>query len=348
MKKVAELNIFYYFAQINESTLKMIEEFDEELSKYNGNKITVTNLKSAGDITETVARSVTESIMNSKSSSMNSTAGKRIRTKTIAKSISWNFPDFKKYKAKLYTATRKNFKLDELAFGDIVYEKSEVELYVAENPFAQGALRYAQACYLNSDPSNKDQTKFVKSVIKRSKFADERYNTLKYMKESIESHVVSDYLASEFNKISPSKKRIRFVGINIIKIEETGELYSIEEYFDGSFEKWSNNAGFINEDVYSATLDAFAHWSFQATKEYLVVTDLQGSHTGREYVLTDPAVTCPQDFDRFSLTNLAKGGLKEFFKSHRCNHICKKLGLKKHKYQTLPDRELTSSMTQLK
>lgn len=349
MKSVASLNLFYYFAQINETTLRMIEEFDEELIKYNGSKINVTNLKSAGDITDTVTKSVTDSIMSSKSSSMNATAGKRMRSKLMSsKGIIWSIPELKRYKVKLYQAKRQGFKLDELAMGDIVYEKSEVELYVAVSPFAAGALRYAFACYLNVDPSNRDQSKFIKSVIKQSKFADEKYNTLKYMKESIESHIVSDYLAKEFNKISPSKKSIRFVGINIVKIEETGELYSIEDYFDGRFEKWSNNAGFINEDSYSATLDAFAHWSYQATNQYLVVTDLQGCHAGTEYVLTDPAVTCPADFDRFSLTNLGKQGLKEFFVSHRCNHICKKLGLKKHKYQTQPDRLLSSSMTQLK
>ena len=30
--------------------------------------------------------------------------------------------------------------------------------------------------------------------------------------------------------------------------------------------------------------------------------------------------------------------LKFFFKNHQCNNICKKLLLKKHKYQELPDR----------
>lgn len=68
-----------------------------------------------------------------------------------------------------------------------------------------------------------------------------------------------------------------------------------------------------------------------------------------KYILTDPAITCPDDFDRFSLTNLSRKGLKKFFESHQCNHICEKLKLKKHDYQLRDEcRAITSDMTQVK
>ena len=46
---------------------------------------------------------------------------KRIRTKTINECIHWNVSEFKKHKATLYEPTRKNFQLNEMALGDIVY-----------------------------------------------------------------------------------------------------------------------------------------------------------------------------------------------------------------------------------
>ena len=68
----------------------------------------------------------------------------------------------------------------------------------------------------------------------------------------------------------------------------------------------------------------------------------------KEYVLTDPAIACPEDHDRFTASNLGIKGVQKFFQSHQCNHICKHLKLKKHKYQVKPDREIKPDMTKLK
>ena len=95
--------------------------------------------------------------------------------------------------------------------------------------------------------------------------------------------------------------------------------------------------------------DAFAHWSYQASNEYLIVTDLQGMIIeNREYVLTDPAIACPEDHDRFTASNLGIKGVEKYFQSHQCNHICKYLKLKRHKYQVKPDRAFTAAMTIIK
>ena len=44
MKSIVNKNISYYFAEINKSTVKMINEFDVELVALNGEKIHVLNL----------------------------------------------------------------------------------------------------------------------------------------------------------------------------------------------------------------------------------------------------------------------------------------------------------------
>ena len=68
----------------------------------------------------------------------------------------------------------------------------------------------------------------------------------------------------------------------------------------------------------------------------------------KEYILTDPAIACPEDHKRFSSTNLGIKGVQKFFQTHKCNNICQYLKLKKHKYQSLPDRTFDPSMTKIK
>ena len=81
----------------------------------------------------------------------------------------------------------------------------------------------------------------------------------------------------------------------------------------------------------------------------MIVTDLQGFIVDKkDYILTDPAIQSPEGHDRFSTTNLGKKSVKKYFEKHQCNHICKHLKLKKHKYQKLPDREAGAYVTVIK
>ena len=55
---------------------------------------------------------------------------------------------------------------------------------------------------------------------------------------------------------------------------------------------------------------------------------LQGVRTGKDtYTLTDPAVHCPADMNRFTRTNFGAAGFDAFFSSHTCGPTCKALGL---------------------
>ena len=77
--------------------------------------------------------------------------------------------------------------------------------------------------------------------------------------------------------------------------------------------------------------------------------DLQGIIiNSKEYVLTDPAIACPEDHNRFTASNLGIKGVQKYFQSHQCNHICKHLKLKRHKYQVKPDRVFVDAMTKIK
>jgi hypothetical protein len=92
-----------------------------------------------------------------------------------------------------------------------------------------------------------------------------------------------------------------------------------------------NNEGNVNLEEYSSLLNAFSHWTFEYTKEYLIVTDLQGFvYKNNEFILTDPAIICSKEPEKFGLANQGKKGVNNFFENHQCNYICRFLNLKKH------------------
>ena len=271
LKRLVDLKVIYYFTQINESTVKMIEEFNEELTTLGGQTIKVVDMKTADGLLETVYKSISSTIHESKSRSRTMTHGKALKSKKLAP-LDWDLAKFKRYQIKLNKPIY-DFSLEDIKTVKIRYMSIDAELYMPSQPFAEGALRYAHAAYLVDPTVGRSKLKYV---IKESKFGDSKYNTREYVEESIECQVMSVFLAEEFEKESQSSKSLRFVGISYAKVNETGEYFSLEEYMEGSFFKMSNNAGFLDEDAYSATLDAFTHWSYQFTKEYLIVTDLQG------------------------------------------------------------------------
>ena len=79
------LNVEYYFAEINESTAKMIDEFNKEINEIdNGREIKQMTLNKADDLLVSVSMSIAATIMNSKSLSMHTMErGKQAKKFTV-------------------------------------------------------------------------------------------------------------------------------------------------------------------------------------------------------------------------------------------------------------------------
>lgn len=341
LQDLVDNSVEYYFAEINDSTAKMIEEFNKVLATIQGRDIKVMKLANAGDLLESVATSITSTILNSQSVSIHAGGGnKPLKTYAIDRSpIDWSQTNdnFEHVQVELQETSFESA-LTNLKHATVTFRKRRVDVLLARKPFAKGGLRYAYAALVNMGTTERPD--WVKSVLKESIFAGAEYNTEKYYKQLVEVQVVAKYLASEFVVAAKGEKSLRFLNVCLAQEKKTGVYYTVEDYMEGVFIKWMNNAGIVNEEDYACTLNAFSHWTYEATNHYLLVTDLQGFKLDADssYLLTDPAITCLDDWDRFSSTNLGKKGLKKFFQTHQCNSICQKLKLERHRYQTLPNR----------
>ena len=133
--------------------------------------------------------------------------------------------------------------------------------------------------------------------------------------------------------------------LQVFTEDGTPKYYTVEPVLPDYklFKKWNNNVGFVNEKISSTTLDAFTHWTYDATGGFLTVVDLQGVDRKDKYVLTDPAINCLDPV--FGRTNLGQLGMKYFFKTHLCGEVCSKMGLKPNQYYSTTTLAETSKVS---
>ena len=253
LKELTAKNIYYYFAEVNKSTLRMIVEFDKELVAINGNPIKVMKLSSALDLPKSVTLSVQRSILESKSMSLHSTRGKSIKSILIdSRPVDWSEAGMKKYKAK-YLSAKYNGSISELKTKSIEFDEKDVEIWIAPKPFAKGCMRFAYAGYVNVAGTMR------KSVLKESIFKEKSFNTKESYEKLLENQVLAAFLAKKFFDILKMRidRSVRFIDVNLICLPSEDKYLCIEDFIEGSFVKWMNNAGYVDEDIYSCTLGTF-------------------------------------------------------------------------------------------
>ena len=138
--------------------------------------------------------------------------------------------------------------------------------------------------------------------------------------------------------------------VQIFEIDGSPKYFNVEVLlsdYKERFKKWNNNCGYVSEKNYSATLDAFSHWTYTVTEGFLMVVDLQGVDRDDKYILTDPSIHCKEP--RFGLTNLGNYGMEQFFKSHRCGSVCEAMKLEKNRYmKSTTPRRLSKLLTKIR
>ncbi|CAG8808306.1 25628_t:CDS:2, partial [Racocetra persica] len=204
---------------------------------------------------------------------------------------------------------------DEYYFINSNLIEQDISFKLAPQPFSVGAERYA---YFALDTSFGQANKLV---IK--KYHDVKISTTERYLESVEISNIAYFFSTKFNiaaKRVGVNKKVRFINAKVLHDKADNTYYSIEKYIDNAeFKKFNVSSGLITE--FHSILEAFAHFTYQYSEEYLVVYDLQGVELHDEFLLTDPAIHCI-DLLRFGNTNLGKRGIQKcFLAKHKCNDI---------------------------
>jgi hypothetical protein len=362
LKNVFDKGIDYYFTRINETTDIMIEAFNREIDLLSKKKIQTFELKQDQEILNSLVTSLTFTIGNTQTLSMlydEERESLEPKNKEIKRG-SLNFKNdshLKEHDAEIYefefklkeSSKEKKISFEEEDFFSfevlkemkqnydkkikdgkkieqfIKINRKPAKIKLSESPFSKGNLRYAYACKIKKE-GDKD---FKEYVAKNSLFKNGSGDRYENMKRNIFLQLLAKYFAEEFLKESKSVIPVKFLNVFLIQLADTHEYYSIEDYLDGTFQKWNGSLGMINPTIYSSTLVSFSHWVYEKTDHYLIVNDLQGFRRGQingeEYVLTDPAISCIER--QFTGTDLGQFGIIKYFEKHECNKHCKELKL---------------------
>jgi hypothetical protein len=133
---------------------------------------------------------------------------------------------------------------------------------MANIPFAEGGMRYAFYAY--------DLMLKQKLVTKENK--KHKYNSIEQMSRDIELVYICQHLVNTFNSsvveyIPDTRLLLTFVHTFLIEIPALKKFFYAENYIDGVYEKFNNNAGWANNKASESSFisQAFSHYSYQAT-----------------------------------------------------------------------------------
>jgi len=201
----------------------------------------------------------------------------------------------------------------------------------------KGGCRSISLCF-HYETKEETSQRILKKYIDYTSTVDE----LSCMRCDLQCQAVAGYLAKSFSSLPVISKKIEYLdatGIRFVDKEDRIRYGCVENVLEGDYLKWSNNFSYVRgstDEDFSATLQAFSHWTHSVTNGYLMIIDVQGvKNSENRFTLTDPAIHCT-DEARFGDSNIGSEGMEEFFKHHECNQICKALKLKKHAASNLP------------
>nr|CCA22984.1 alpha kinase putative [Albugo laibachii Nc14] len=196
-------------------------------------------------------------------------------------------------------------------------------------PFATGQLRNAYYLQDLTGSSKNIETGHheANTQLLVAKFMIQSADVSTYLSD-VEMQAVCAHYARLYNEHEPPLK-VDYAQSWLLKLKDRdGVVCCVEEYLPGAYVKYSNNNGFVGhatsatEERERNTPQAFSHFTFVASDYRLMVVDIQGVHDS----YTDPQI---HTFDGrgFGAGNLGTIGMEKFLQTHRCNEICKWLGL---------------------
>ncbi|XP_043567346.1 eukaryotic elongation factor 2 kinase isoform X3 [Chiloscyllium plagiosum] len=198
--------------------------------------------------------------------------------------------------------------------------EDKVFVKMAKQPFGRGAMR---ECY---------RTKKLSNFTRHQQWNSASNYVAKCYLDSVDREVYFEDVrlqmeaklwGEEYNRHKPPKQ-VDIMQMCILEMKDRPgkPLYHLEHYIEGKYIKYNSNSGFVRDENFRLTPQAFSHFTFERSAHQLIVVDIQG--VGDLY--TDPQIHTFGGTD-FGDGNLGVRGMALFFHSHACNSICKKMGL---------------------
>ena len=196
-------------------------------------------------------------------------------------------------------------------------------------PLAEGGMRWCIRMMLDTRPDagrNGTQEEAVAKIFKPEVFRNRRSEVRSYAAEAM-TQMHARHLAELFNTemsrrgLQKQLRPIRMLPASVATLPETGkQLINIEPILEGKFVKHNDNDG--NISTKDDLPQAFSHFSFHVSGGSVLVCDIQG--VGNNF--TDPQIHSI-DGKGYGIGNIGPEGMRAFIKSHKCNRVCRALGL---------------------
>ena len=148
-----------------------------------------------------------------------------------------------------------------------------------------------------------------------------------HTRKAVQMTCLAGNFVAKLREIGPEVPQFKYVKIYFGAIKEKEEFCTIEEMIEGGFEKYLNNDGMCSNghevDEMKEKAECLAHFSFQQSKESLLLTDIQGYNN----ILTDPEIASSEiSKDQevlFCVGNYCRKAIKNFGMTHVCNRFCR-------------------------
>ncbi|KAG5476933.1 hypothetical protein LSCM1_05266 [Leishmania martiniquensis] len=188
----------------------------------------------------------------------------------------------------------------------------ETSVVISPQPFSQGNMR---ASYYMIDMRRLNCLLVAKRYLKSTLQEDQYF-------DDVSMHSIAGHWARVFNTMNPPKK-VRFVPAAVLMLPGRNPplILAMEPQLTGKFVKYNNNCGYVRRKA-RWTPQAFSHFTYHASGHELMVVDIQGV----DDFYTDPQILSP-DGEGYGRGNLGKEGIRRFLESHRCNEVCRAIGL---------------------
>lgn len=176
-------------------------------------------------------------------------------------------------------------------------------------------------------------------MVKEAKKRGAGHNSKEALLADLDSQAVAQLLADKWNRecaVTVGGRHVRFLkgfALNFVNRPHNDSKWlaaevALPESRDG-FQKFNNNAGFVDVRDEAEAANCFSHWTWDVTNGEATVLDMQGVVEADGCIVCTDAQVQHRDRHRYGRGNLGDRGVGAFFAAHRCGPMCKSLKLRR-------------------